>query len=71
MKAIGAGGTSLFSSDLLLPKNATEEIPLHEQWLIDHDLKDEDKITDDVWFTMYGQLVTQFELQQEANQKMK
>ena len=34
-------------------------------------LKDRDKIKDDAWYTMYGDLVTKYEAQFEANEKMR
>jgi hypothetical protein len=55
VKSIGVGGTSIFSSEIAR-KPDDNELPLHEQWLLDngHSRHDEDKITDDQWFTMYG-----------------
>ena len=69
IKSIGVGGTSIFSAEIT--KKPEDEVAPHKVLIKEEGLKDKDEIKDDQWFNMYGQLVTQYENQFEANEKMR
>ena len=70
IKSIGVGGTSIFSAEIANRKFEPEKPP-HVVYMAEENLTSKDDIKDDAWFNMYGQLVTQYEIQNEANEKMK
>ena len=71
IKSIGVGGSSIFSAEIT--RKPEPEVAPHEEYLKEQGLSldSKDKIPDDQWFTMYGNLVTQYESQYEANEKMR
>lgn len=69
IKSIGVGGSSIFSAEIT--KKPEPDIPPHVEYMKEENITNKDDVNDDAWFTMYGQLVTQYENQFEANEKMR
>ncbi len=69
IKSIGVGGTSIFSAEI--SRKPESDIAPHLELMKEENIAKEDDIKDDQWFTMYGNLVTQYEQQFEANEKMR
>lgn len=69
IKSIGVGGTSIFSAEISRKPEA--DIAPHIDLMKEENLGTKDDVKDDQWFTMYGNLVTQYENQFEANEKMR
>lgn len=69
IKSIGVGGTSIFSAEI--SRKPETDVAPHIELIKEENLSGKDDIKDDQWFTMYGNLVTQYENQFEANEKMR
>lgn len=59
IKSIGVGGTSIFSAEI--SRKPEPDIAPHLDLMKEENIGKEDDIKDDQWFTMYGNLVTQYE----------
>lgn len=69
IKSIGVGGSSIFSTEIT--RKPEPDIAPHLDLMKEENLMSRDDVKDDQWFTMYGNLVTQYENQFEANEKMR
>jgi len=65
IKSIGVGGSSIFSAEIT--RKPEQYQARHLELMKEENLSSKDDIKDDQWFTMYGNLVTQYENQFEAN----
>jgi chromosome segregation ATPase len=69
IKSIGVGGSSIFSAEIT--RKPEPDTAPHVDLMKEENLPTKDDVKDDQWFTMYGNLVTQYENQFEANEKMR